>query len=106
MVENFDVVKKLSKEEFVFADDGFKGYTDYNIITTSTPTSVSDEENYRKKFKGIRVIVENAIAQVKKWRICATTFRTKVKNLQGALDEHHKIWLICVGLVNRFVSLR
>lgn len=103
-----DTWKKLnlSDEEIIMADDGFRGYAEHKVITLSTETSVSGDENYHKQFKRIRVVVENAISHVKKWRICSTLFRAKVKNLTEALEKHHKIWLVCVGLVNRFVQIR
>jgi hypothetical protein len=97
---------QVSTDEVILADDGFKGYAEQNIWTTSTETSKSSSPSYRSDFKAIRVIVENAISQVKKWKICSTLWKVKVKDLDKALEKHHKMWTICVGMVNRFISLR
>jgi hypothetical protein len=91
---------QVSDDEFILADRGFRGMEDYRILTPYTETNASRFTTYDKKFKAIRVKVENGILQVRRWRICHTLFRVKPMDIRAAMRKHHQIWLICAALVN------
>jgi hypothetical protein len=91
---------QVSDDEFNLADRGFRGMEDYRILTPYTETNASRFTTYDKKFKAIRVKVENGILQVRRWRICHTLFRVKPMDIRAAMRKHHQIWLICAALVN------
>jgi hypothetical protein len=97
MPENSDLV---SESEWIAADRGFKGLEYRRIITYRNRESFT----YKLKFKKFRVIVENSIRQVKMWKVCQHTFPFKVGQLgkEVFLEWHHKIWVVCSGLVNLY----
>jgi hypothetical protein len=102
LVQMPDVLNTIavSDEEFILADRGFRGMEDYRILTPYTETTASHLPTYDKKFKAIRVKVENGILHVRRWRICHSLFRVKPMDIRAALRKHHQIWLICAALVN------
>jgi hypothetical protein len=46
-----------------------------------------------------RIIIENVFTYIKKWRIYKETIRQKVDSVK---KYHHKIWMICGGLYNKY----
>ena len=60
------------------------------------------EEKFNRNFKHYRCVVENSIAQIRKWKICSHKFYSKVLDLTKALKEHHFIVEIVAGLVNKY----
>jgi hypothetical protein len=94
------VYEKLTKKEYIAGDKGFRGMTKQRILTNP----VGAPKRVDKSFKKIRVIVENVICELRKWRICDHTFRSTNKNKSWvpALEKHHKIWFVCCGLFNLY----
>ncbi|KAM9952822.1 hypothetical protein ACTFIR_007878 [Dictyostelium discoideum] len=62
-----------------------------------------DVKESMKRFKSIRIIIENVFAHIKKWNITTHTFRHKIQNI---CESHHKIWCSIGFLVNIFVDIR
>lgn len=48
----------------------------------------------------MRIVVENAISMIKKWKICSHVFRVHTTNLNQALKFHDQVWRICAALTN------
>jgi hypothetical protein len=90
----------LESNEYIMADLGFKGLNVYGIITHQETKS----QIYQRRFKSMRVTVENSIREVKRWKICKLIFKARIGKMRSIefLHYHHKIWMVCSGLANMF----
>jgi hypothetical protein len=94
----------LKDDEYILGDAGFKGMLHENIIAY---TSKEMEGAVDKNFKRIRVIVENAIRGVRRWKICYHTFNgTHKDNIIELRNWHHCIWKVCAWLSNLYFTIR
>jgi hypothetical protein len=100
MPEN-NIAAKLKENEWIMADRGFRGLEHRKIFTYTNLTPFS----LQKKFKKIRVRVENTIGEVKKWKICSMIFPSRIGTWgrREFLRWHDKIWVVCGGLVNVYL---
>ncbi|KAM9977171.1 hypothetical protein ACTFIR_011029 [Dictyostelium discoideum] len=95
--------------EYIMGDKGFLGsdkvYNKFIIPEFDKPhKSIDlDVKESMKRFKSIRIIIENVFAHIKKWNITTHTFRHKIQNI---CESHHKIWCSIGFLVNIFVDIR
>jgi hypothetical protein len=64
----------------------------------------AEDELFQSEVKTVRIVIENVIAQIKKWKICKLPFRGKTNSMPAALEEHHKVWVVCAALVNLYVG--
>lgn len=101
----------LSWSETIMADCGFKnlpkncaGKCQFVIPFDEQYSEYLTAEDVlvQAEIKHIRTVIENVIAQIKKWKICAVEFRGKSKDRYAVLEEHHCIWTVCSSLVNLF----
>lgn len=91
----------LGKKEFLMADKGFKGLNDFHpTIIPHIGDLTVQEQLYNNRVAEIRIVVENAISMVKKWKICSLEFRAQTVHLNDALIYHDKVWRICAALTN------
>jgi hypothetical protein len=94
----------LKQDEYILGDAGFKGMQHERIIAY---TSKEMDGVVDKDFKRIRVIVENGIRSVRRWRICYNTFDGKHKgNIIELRNWHHRVWKVCAWLSNLYFVLR
>lgn len=99
--------QSLEHNEWIAVDLGYRGLQ-HTFAHTAFPypdKKVKLSENqkeFNREFKKVRIIVENVIMYIKKWKICQNTFRTYHSDLDQAQEEHHKVWLIAAGMVNQF----
>lgn len=96
------IFKSLSEDEKIAGDDGFKGLEHFSIYT-QIDAQTNEEEKFDKNFKHYRIVVENSIAQLRKWKIASHKFYSKMSDLSKALEEHHFIIEIVAGLVNKYI---
>lgn len=94
----------LWKDECIGGDPAFIGIKHASVIGLKRSRGCQlsvEEEQYNNDWASVRVVVENAIAQVKHWNICRNTLF-----YVGTPDEgrhfHHMLWLVASVLVNRF----
>jgi hypothetical protein len=103
MPEN-NVCKYLEEKEYVLGDAGFKGMSWNRIIAFH---SAEMKGLIDKDFKRIRVVVENAIRGVRRWKICSHTFVGKHKdNIFELRQWHHHVWKVCCWLTNVYSNIR
>ncbi|KAM9991077.1 hypothetical protein ACTFIY_007107 [Dictyostelium cf. discoideum] len=95
--------------EYIMGDKGFLGsdkvYSKFIIPEFDKPLKSIDHDvkESMKRFKSIRIIIENVFAHIKKWNITTHTFRHKTQNI---CESHHKIWCSIGFLINKFVDIR
>lgn len=107
LYDNYKLHQKLEKHEWVAADKGFRGcHNDHPFVLPflQSPTAELSpkQDEFNRDFAKIRITVENTIALIKKWKICAQVFRCKFQNLDEALCNNGMYWKVCAALVNRF----
>ncbi|KAM9964563.1 hypothetical protein ACTFIW_004333 [Dictyostelium discoideum] len=101
---NFNVTN-----QYIMGDKGFLGsdkvYSKFIIPEFDKPNKNIDIEvkESMKRFKSIRIIIENVFAHIKKWSITTHIFRHKTEHI---CQYHHKIWCSVGFLVNTFVEIR
>lgn len=95
--------KKLSPNEYIMADKGFKG------LDSQHPTCLpffDDTKEIHQEFNNelahYRIIVENVFAEIKKWKICSLPLSLKFSNINDALDRHNKLWTVVGAFTNMF----
>ena len=93
----------LTSEEKIAADQGFRNLENLSIYTHIQKPKNSREKEFNSQFKHYRCTVENAIGQLRKWKICCYRFYSKIFELNKALKEHHFLMEILAGLLNKFV---
>jgi len=101
----------LDQDEYIMADGGYQSLPEYHpaiiiIHQGANQKQLTEmEQNYNNEVSSIRTVVENVIAHVKKWKICRYTLRLKgLKDLKVGLEQHHKIFVCCAALVDKFVA--
>lgn len=99
--ENF-VYKKLTSEEKIMGDKGFRGLEKFNIYSLLKGKS-KDVDLFNRNFKHYRSVVENVIGQIKFFKICKEEFKIKMKNYQNARYKHHLIYMTVCSLLNEYV---
>jgi len=97
------IYKKLTPQEKIAGDQGFRGLEDVSIYTHISSPKDKDERRFNSEFKHYRSVVENSISQIRKWKICSHKFSSKIKNLEEAMAQHTFLLQIIAGLVNLFV---
>jgi len=107
-LEENQIYQELSKYEWMAVDLGYRGVqNDYPNTAfpffERTVTLEPKEVEFNKEFKSIRIIVENVIMHIKKWKVCRYVYRSFDNDLQKAQEEHHKVWVVAAGLVNQFI---
>jgi hypothetical protein len=95
------IYKYLEIHENIMGDLGFRGLEYLKIYTMKS--EVFKGYDIEHDFKHFRVIVENVIGHIRKWKICKQEFQSKLKTLDKAREYHHFIFEIVAGLVNLFV---
>ncbi|KAM9973414.1 hypothetical protein ACTFIW_010501 [Dictyostelium discoideum] len=86
--------------EYIMGDKGFQGaekvynkfiIPEFDKLDSSKPLfgKELDLKESMKRFKSIRIIIENVFAQIKKWNITTHRFRIKINN---ACTVHHKLY--------------
>lgn len=99
--------------EAIVVDSGFKNLPDLcrnkcqcilPFLDSLAKYFSEEDDEFQREHKRIRVVVENVIAQVKKWKICRERFRAKHADLEIVLEEHQKVWHIACALVNMYVE--
>jgi hypothetical protein len=103
MPEN-DIAKYLTEDEFVLGDAGFRGMEAARVIAYN-------EDEYEgaagREFKRLRVVVENTIGAIKRWKICYHTFHGKHEgNEEKLLFWHDTVWRVCAWLTNLYCEVR
>ena len=102
-----EIHNRLTKKEWIGADKGFRGCQNYHKFVLPYFESplvklTSKQQEFNNSFARIRTVVENSIAQVKKWKICRNCFRCKFADLDKALLQSTRVWKVCAALVNKF----
>ncbi|KAG2387549.1 hypothetical protein C9374_001143 [Naegleria lovaniensis] len=74
--------KYINTDEYIMADKGFKGMPRgvLPFIGNESPFT-EKEKQFNRGLAAIRIVVENAIAHIKKWKICSTPFRCKTYDI-------------------------
>lgn len=105
--------KFLDLDEWIGADAGYRGLERIHptilpfVQLSNQPELSKEEKEFNNEWASVRVIVENVICQIKKWKCCRLPLRCKTTDIHIAQRFHDKIWRICCILVNNFVeSLR
>jgi hypothetical protein len=105
--------KFLDLDERIGADARYRGLerihpTILPFVQLSNQLELSKEEKeFNNERASVRVIVENVICQIKKWKCCRLPLRCKTTDIHIAQRFPDKIWTICCILINSFVeSLR
>jgi len=77
----------LELDEWVIGDSGFNSLSasDWRVITPNSNI------HFYKKLSSVRIIVENAFAQIKKWGACREKIRSSGDNV---LQLHQKYWSV------------
>lgn len=84
------------------ADRGFKGLEHLQIYAMLDGNSKEIIE-FNKQFMHYRSVVENVIAQLKKYKILKEELQLKVSDFEETKTKHHKISVVVSGILNRFV---
>lgn len=88
---------RLERWEHGVGDKGFRA-----CDRISTPPSRSSP--LFPFFCKLRIVVENAIADIKDWKCCKDNIRESLKDMQVVLAKHHKRWTVVSVLKNRYNS--
>ena len=88
----------LEKNEQIVGDGIFTNQFDYQIL------GYAHFKNTKQavEFKTLRLVVENVIGAVKRWKICANTRKSSTSNPIDDMKSNDKVWTICAGLYNMF----
>jgi hypothetical protein len=81
-------IKLFTPEEHGVGDSGFAGFGPKIIVPPSRNSPLYSE------FSAIRIVVENALADIKDWRCCKDDIRDPVNNVEKVLERHHKKWVV------------
>ncbi|KAL9646313.1 hypothetical protein ABK040_014466, partial [Willaertia magna] len=106
-MEENHIHTSLKAHEFIGANKGFTGVYSYwkNTIIpylSSDDLLTVEEKTFNNEFAHYRIVIENVFSNFKKFKIYQYVFRSKTKNLDKALQLHHKVWIIVGGLLNSF----
>ena len=109
-LEENKVYTSLTRKEWVSVDLGFRGmqnifkHTAFPFPDNIEKVTLTDQQKqFNSEFKTIRTVVENVIQYLKKWKICKHVYRSFNSDISLAQEEHHKVWVVVAGLVNKFV---
>jgi len=96
-----DVTTKLREREFLMADSGYQGIQKYcNAIIPIKKSKfrklTEDEQDFNVALSIRRVIVENTIEKIKKWKVLQGKYRGKVMNM----ELFTTIIYVCCALTN------
>jgi hypothetical protein len=97
MPENF-IFNLLTEDEWIMADRGFGGLIHLKILSYHNFKGTDLD----KPFLSICSVEENAIAMIKKWKICDLQLRKNLGDMEVTLEFHHQIWVICAILCNLY----
>jgi hypothetical protein len=110
MPEVISKLKELRKPEAIGGDPAFYGLEDDLEIEVIVPYKEypghplsENEEKYNNEWKEIRIYVENYFAEVKDFKILRITFRCKGNNLEQICESHHRVWVVCAWLVDKYI---
>lgn len=98
------ITKKILKELFDNLEDNEKGVGDLGFEGCSKRI-LTPPPRYSKlypDFAHLRVVVENALADIKDWRCCKDDIRDSIKKEMEVLDRHHKRWVVCSVFKNDY----
>ena len=97
--------KKKEFWKFFFTSNlGCNAYHSFIFQTRTSEEITQQAKTWNNDFKELRIIIENVIGEIKKYKIATDKFKTKIASLNEALEEHQKIWIVCGGLVKLFGS--
>ncbi|KAL9641794.1 hypothetical protein ABK040_011780 [Willaertia magna] len=95
-IEENHIHISLKTHKFIGADKGFTGVYSYwkNTIIpylSSDDLLTIEEKTFNNEFAHYHIVIENVFSNFKKFKICQYVFRSKTKNLDKALQLHHKV---------------
>lgn len=95
----------FTDEEWIMGDKGFKGLDKlHNTITPKVGKELGDEQQeYNKGVARVRIIVENAILAIKKWKICSQTCRTQASKKLGKFAPRAREHMVYLCRTNQYV---
>ncbi len=64
---------------------------------TATPP---EDQELARKFSSVRIIVEQAIADIKDWAATRETLRLPSIKTHNLYEYHHRVWTVVSVLVN------
>jgi hypothetical protein len=96
--EENSLCDKISSNEWIIGDQGFKGLRGKKILSYFTFKETSENKNFLR----IRSVIENLISMMKKWKICKYPFQYYHIDIEQCKDEHDLIWRVVAGLCNLY----
>ncbi|EGG19749.1 hypothetical protein DFA_06849, partial [Cavenderia fasciculata] len=95
--------------EFILGDKGFigcHGMYKHFLVNDRNPKASFNRGEADKRFKAIRIIIENVFAHMKKWEACKATLRIKFSDPSKILQQHDQIWSVVGYLTNKYKNIR
>ena len=108
MLPENQVFKSLEPDEGICADGGYKGMSRFHpntfipIVKTARQPELSPEETaFNNELASIRVVVENSIGHIKKWKCCYLPFRyDDIADIHEIRKQHHRMWYVCASFTH------
>jgi len=96
----------LSDMEAIVLDSGYIGlerlWRTTNVLTPEKYVSQKWQQDWNALLIAIRLVAENYIAEVRKFKILQSRFRAK-GDIDEILTKHHWVWICCAGINNEFI---
>eukprot|EP00761_Pharyngomonas_kirbyi_P010455 gb/GECH01010475.1/.p1 GENE.gb/GECH01010475.1/~~gb/GECH01010475.1/.p1 ORF type:complete len:190 (+),score=16.42 gb/GECH01010475.1/:1-570(+) len=93
----------LAKNEYVAADKAWEGWIESRVVSSIKGKKLrSIDQQYNNDLASIRIIIENIFGKIKDFKVCKYELPLKTSDILAAKEQHHKIWVVCAGLVNLY----
>jgi hypothetical protein len=103
-VTNNFLFHKLKDNEWILGDKGFQGLQKIGIVSAIPDNDVLLLKVWNWMVKKYRIVVENVIAELKRWKILHNDWQSggKLTSIYQGLKYHTMIVKIVAGLVNMY----
>jgi hypothetical protein len=100
------LMEYLKPNEFILGDSGFAGLEHLKILSSMVNETSYEICLWNWMVKKYRIVVENAIAEIKNWKLMKNEYQMNPFNLDKELKIHNYILSIVCGLVNMYTDKR